>query len=337
MKIGHRIRENRRARGLTQEDVAAALGVSAPAVSKWEGDLTFPDITLLPQLARLLGTDLNHLLGFQEEPSREEVGAYLNRLAEMKVEEAFALAREWVGEYPNSGLLALNTAAVLEGLLALQGRESQEKRAWIASLYWRAADSQEETVAQQAKVMLFSRCLKEGDYDQAEGLLAGLPGRLPYQREQLEADLALARGDWHQAGERLEGQLLWQVAQLQTTLLALMDLAAKEGHPERIAPLADRAADLGEAFLQEDYATWSLRIHQACLTQDKALGLAAVKGLLGALDHLAWPRVALYPHLPKKEPEGLPERLRAGVLRELRDPEGEFGFLQGEELEGLLC
>ena len=47
--------------------MATALGVSAPAVSKWERGESFPEITLLPALARLLGTDLNGLLSFQQE------------------------------------------------------------------------------------------------------------------------------------------------------------------------------------------------------------------------------------------------------------------------------
>ena len=56
MEIGSVIREKRTAQGLTQEQVATALGVSAPAVSKWERGESFPEITLLPALARLLGT-----------------------------------------------------------------------------------------------------------------------------------------------------------------------------------------------------------------------------------------------------------------------------------------
>ena len=69
MEIGSVIREKRTAQGLTQEQVATALGVSAPAVSKWERGESFPEITLLPALARLLGTDLNGLLSFQQELS----------------------------------------------------------------------------------------------------------------------------------------------------------------------------------------------------------------------------------------------------------------------------
>ena len=64
MKINEIIREKRKALSLTQEQIADFLGVSTPAVSKWEKGAAYPDITLLPALARLLKTDLNTLLFF---------------------------------------------------------------------------------------------------------------------------------------------------------------------------------------------------------------------------------------------------------------------------------
>ena len=53
MDIHHIIKEKRRALGLTQEQVAQKLGVTTPAVNKWEHGITLPDITLLAPLARL--------------------------------------------------------------------------------------------------------------------------------------------------------------------------------------------------------------------------------------------------------------------------------------------
>ena len=78
MKIHEIIRQKRVEKGMTQEQVALALGVSTPAVNKWEKAICYPDITLLPPLARILGTDLNTLLSFQEELSKEEVGTFLD-------------------------------------------------------------------------------------------------------------------------------------------------------------------------------------------------------------------------------------------------------------------
>ena len=68
MRINEIIRERRLAENLTQEQVALRLGVTAPAVNKWEKGTSYPDITLLPALARLLKTDLNTLLSFKRRP-----------------------------------------------------------------------------------------------------------------------------------------------------------------------------------------------------------------------------------------------------------------------------
>lgn len=60
--IGNRIGRLRRAANLTQEALAERLGVSSQAVSKWENDLSCPDISLLPELARVLGCTTDELL-----------------------------------------------------------------------------------------------------------------------------------------------------------------------------------------------------------------------------------------------------------------------------------
>ena len=73
MNMHEIIRNRRRELGLTQEQLAGKLGVSAPAVNKWERAGSYPDITLLPVLARTLGVDLNTLLSFQEDLTDQDV------------------------------------------------------------------------------------------------------------------------------------------------------------------------------------------------------------------------------------------------------------------------
>lgn len=60
LKLGAKLAALRKARGMTQEQLADQLGVSAPAVSKWETDSSYPDITLLCPLARALGHQCRH-------------------------------------------------------------------------------------------------------------------------------------------------------------------------------------------------------------------------------------------------------------------------------------
>lgn len=60
--IGNRIAKYRKAKSLTQEELAGKLGVSSQAVSKWENDASCPDISLLPELCRVLGVTSDELL-----------------------------------------------------------------------------------------------------------------------------------------------------------------------------------------------------------------------------------------------------------------------------------
>ncbi|HHT53690.1 MAG TPA: helix-turn-helix transcriptional regulator [Clostridiales bacterium] len=66
--LGLRISEYRRAKGITQEELAERLNVSPQAVSKWENDVCCPDIMLLPKLAEILGVSIDRLLSDKTEP-----------------------------------------------------------------------------------------------------------------------------------------------------------------------------------------------------------------------------------------------------------------------------
>lgn len=60
--LGARIAQKRKAKGMTQEALAEKLNISSQAVSKWENDVSSPDISLLPELARVLGITVDELL-----------------------------------------------------------------------------------------------------------------------------------------------------------------------------------------------------------------------------------------------------------------------------------
>ena len=61
--LGKRIVANRKRVGLTQDQLAEKLGVTAQAVSKWENDQSCPDINMLPKLCRIFGISTDELLG----------------------------------------------------------------------------------------------------------------------------------------------------------------------------------------------------------------------------------------------------------------------------------
>ena len=162
MMLGTTIREKRRALGMTQEQTAEKLGVTASAVNKWERGAACPDITLLAPLARLLKTDLNELLSFRRELTDREVADFTGELLRTVKEEGFpaawTLAEEKLREYPECPLLALAAAVQLYGCLALfppeEGRERYE--ALLAERYEELADCQDLRVRNQARSLLVS-------------------------------------------------------------------------------------------------------------------------------------------------------------------------------------
>ena len=63
--LGKRIVQHRKQMGLTQDQLAEKLGVTAHAVSKWENNQSCPDISMLPKLAEIFGITTDVLLGAQ--------------------------------------------------------------------------------------------------------------------------------------------------------------------------------------------------------------------------------------------------------------------------------
>lgn len=80
--LGALIAQNRKEKGMTQLDLAEKLGVTDKAVSKWERDLSCPDIQSLPTLAEVLGLSLDELMqGKSKTPPQEEAsGALVNTI-----------------------------------------------------------------------------------------------------------------------------------------------------------------------------------------------------------------------------------------------------------------
>lgn len=73
--LGRRIARLRLAKTVTQERLAKELNVSPQAVSKWENDINYPDISLLPDLARFLGVSVDELLSGASASTQESTAA----------------------------------------------------------------------------------------------------------------------------------------------------------------------------------------------------------------------------------------------------------------------
>ena len=70
--LGSMIASLRKQRGMTQLDLAVKMGVTDKAVSKWERDLSCPDISLLPRLAELFGVSVDELMNAKGDRDRRD-------------------------------------------------------------------------------------------------------------------------------------------------------------------------------------------------------------------------------------------------------------------------
>lgn len=74
--LGMMIAELRKAQGMTQLELAEKMGVTDKAVSKWERDLSCPDVNSLPNLAAILGVSVDELMQIKQEAAAPKKGVY---------------------------------------------------------------------------------------------------------------------------------------------------------------------------------------------------------------------------------------------------------------------
>ena len=182
MNISEQIRNYRKSVGLTQEQVANALGVSASAVNKWEKGNSYPDISTLPALARLLQMDMNELFSFREELTDREIGQFVNELSEAVLEESidtvFEMASKKIHEYPRCELLIYTVSTVLNSALILSETDSKRRREYDASILgWleRTAESTNEKIRMSSEYMLAVKYTQMEEYEKADAYLAKIP------------------------------------------------------------------------------------------------------------------------------------------------------------------
>ena len=109
LRTSENIKKFRKEKDITQEQFAEMLGVSCQSVSRWESGICYPDIELLPTIAKILGISVDFLLGVNEITENEDVEKYLERfqnaISQGKIYDCIDIAREGVNEYPNNYIL----------------------------------------------------------------------------------------------------------------------------------------------------------------------------------------------------------------------------------------
>lgn len=76
--IGEMISSLRKEKGMTQNDLAEKMNVTDKAVSKWERNLSCPDVNSIPKLAEVLGTTVEELLNAQTKKENNKIDEIVN-------------------------------------------------------------------------------------------------------------------------------------------------------------------------------------------------------------------------------------------------------------------
>ena len=127
--IGEVIRELRKRDGITQEKLAESLGVSFQSVSRWENGMAWPDVTLVPLLARYFKVSADTLFDMENAGTAERENYYDTTYAQYRKDGNLALRRELmeqaVREFPHKFHYMMNLAEDLE--LYAGGSSAQRK------------------------------------------------------------------------------------------------------------------------------------------------------------------------------------------------------------------
>jgi len=231
MKIGGKIIGLRKAKKMTQEQLAELLGVSAPAVSKWETDSSYPDITMLCPLARALGTNVDTLLSYEETLPEEKLGQCMTEIIEMvregKTEEAEERLEQLLHSYPSAVSLKFSAITVfflLEMNCAAADDEKQRKERWVArrkELAEAIYESGNSAYYMSAISILVSLELEEGNLDRAESLLKETVTNTA-DFTMLWVRLYQKKGDKDKAVSTVQSNLYNLIGNVRTCLLVLL-------------------------------------------------------------------------------------------------------------------
>jgi len=103
INVGKTIITKRKEKGITQDELAAYIGVSKASVSKWETAQSYPDITFLPQLATYFNISIDELIGYAPQMTKADISKLYHRLtikfASKPFDEALKDCHEIIRKY----------------------------------------------------------------------------------------------------------------------------------------------------------------------------------------------------------------------------------------------
>ncbi len=336
MTLGKVIRKYRKIRNLTQEEMAGRLGVTAPAVNKWENENSYPDITLLAPIARLLDISLDTLLSFREDLTAEEINDIVLeadlKLKEESYDEVFRWAKKKLEQYPNCEQLILYIAVLLDARRIVQNvAKEEEYDEYIGSLYIRALDSDDEAIRIRAADSLVSFYMRKRQYDKAEKYLEYFSIQNP-ERKRKQAQIYAETGRIKEAYKAYEELLFSDYLRVSMELHGMYTLALQDNDRDRAHRLVDKQKELARCFEMGKYCEISSGLELAALEKDADSVVSLMEEMLSCVKQVGdFAKAPLYEHMDFKETsEEAMTETKENLLKCFRDEE-TFRFLKNDE------
>lgn len=333
MQIGEVIRNHRKEKGMTQEEMADRLGVTAPAVNKWENGNSMPDILLLAPIARLLDITLEELLSFREELTQEEINGFVREMGERLKREPFGDVFDWVKkkveEYPNCENLIWQAAAVLNARMLTDTVEHREIYEGVVEQWFvRALESRDEKIRVNAADCLFGFYMRREEYEKAESYLSYMSDQNP-EKKRKQAMIYGKMGRLKEAYRTYEELLFSGYTNISLVLHGMFMLAMENEDRERARMLSQKQSQAAELFDMGKYSQASVGLDLAVAEKDVESTIRIIKEMVANIHDLChYCTSPLYEHIKFKEinKEFLKE-VKGNLLSCLRDEE-TFGFLK---------
>ncbi len=336
MQIGDVIRKYRKEAGITQEEMANRLGVTTPAVNKWENNNTQPDIALISPIARLLGITTDTLLSFREELTADEIGIYIRQIDKDLEEKDYAVvfsgARRIAEEYPNCFSFIWQAAIILETRLVIFDiPDAAAYEEIILGWYERCLSCSDEKIRNQAATSLFHAYERKEQYDQALKYSEYLSREDP-MRKRMEALVFSKTGQKEEAYRSFEEQLFADYQRIQLALNDLRMLYMKDEDHSMVHKLADVSSIMAAAFEMGRYNEICMGLDVAAWEKDVVRTEQIMRELLENIESLgSFANSELYKHMVFKSPEpGLYQRMRENILHSMDDD--SYSYMRGNNL-----
>ncbi|WP_077609176.1 helix-turn-helix domain-containing protein [Clostridium sp. Marseille-P2415] len=333
MKIGEVIRKYRKDKQLTQEEMANYLGVTAPAVNKWENGNSFPDISLLAPIARLLGISTDNLLSYQEDLTEKEIEQVVTEInARIKNEDydsVFHWAMKKVQEYPNCDRLVLTVAQLLDSYLIVTGEgHSGPYDNAIHELYKRSLNSSDHDIVQSALRALFTFSISIKEYEQAQDYLNQIP-KQGFNPNRFQAILYDKQGKTAEAYELYERLLFSGYGDISWALHGIHHLAKEEGNVAKAERIVEKQKKLAGLLEMGKYMEASPGWELAVSRKDKEAAFNILKDMIHGIKEMdAYKHSELYSHM--KFPEHGSETI-IFMLKRGFETDDSIDFLRDDE------